>query len=77
MKSAAGYRARRAATLESVARSAAEQAVATGVRVELEPMTAIERRLVHELLKDDSEVETSSEGVEPARFIVVLPRSEV
>ena len=73
---AAGYRARRAATLESVARSAAEQAVATGLRVELEPMTAIERRLVHELLKDDPEVETSSEGVEPARFIVVLPRSE-
>lgn len=73
---AAGYRARRAATLESVARRAAEQAVATGLRVELEPMTAIERRLVHELLKEDPEVETTSEGIEPARFIVVLPRSE-
>ena len=73
---AAGYRARRAATLESVARRAAEQAVATGGRVELEPMTAIERRVVHELLKDDPEVETSSEGAEPTRFVVVLPRSE-
>ena len=72
---AAGYRARRAATLETVARRAAEQAVATGLRVELEPMTAIERRLVHELLKDDPEVETSSEGTEPARFVVVLPLS--
>ena len=53
---AAGYRARRAATLETSARRAAEQAVATGRRVELEPMTAVERRIVHELLKDDPEV---------------------
>jgi spoIIIJ-associated protein len=71
---AAGYRARRAATLETVARHAAEQAAATDHRVELEPMTAIERRIVHELLKDDPEVETSSEGTEPTRFVVVLPR---
>ncbi len=73
---AAGYRARRTATLETVARRAAEQAGATGLRVGLEPMTAIERRIVHELLKDDPEVETSSEGTEPARFVVVIPRSE-
>jgi spoIIIJ-associated protein len=71
---AAGYRARRAATLESVARRAAEQAAATGRRVELEPMTAVERRIVHELLKDDPEVETASEGAEPTRFVVVVPR---
>jgi spoIIIJ-associated protein len=71
---AAGYRARRAATLETVARRAAEQAAATGHRVELEAMTAVERRIVHELLKDDPEVETSSEGSEPARFVVVFPR---
>jgi spoIIIJ-associated protein len=71
---AAGYRARRAATLESTARRAAEQAAATGRRVELEPMTAVERRIVHELLKDDPEVETVSEGTEPNRFLVVLPR---
>ena len=71
---AAGYRARRAATLETAARRAAEQAAATGNRVELDPMTAVERRIVHELLKDDPEVETSSEGSEPNRFVVVLPR---
>ena len=71
---AAGYRARRAATLETVARRAAEQATATGHRVELEAMTAVERRIVHELLKDDPEVETSSEGSEPTRFVVVFPR---
>jgi spoIIIJ-associated protein len=71
---AAGYRARRATTLESLARRSAEQAAATGHRVELEPMSAVERRLVHEALKDDPEVSTTSEGVEPNRFVVVVPR---
>ena len=71
---AAGYRARRATTLESLARRCAEQATATGRRVELETMTAVERKIVHELLKDDPEVETTSEGTEPNRFVVVVPR---
>ena len=71
---AAGYRSRRQATLESLARSSAERATATGRRVELEAMTAVERKIVHELLKDDPEVETASEGNEPHRFVVVLPR---
>ena len=71
---AAGYRARRSQTLETLARRSAEQASATGRRVELEPMSAVERRLVHEALKDDPEVEAASEGVEPNRYVVVLPR---
>lgn len=71
---AAGYRARRLSTLESVARRAAERASATGDRVVLEPMSAVERKLVHEVLKDDPEVETASDGVEPNRCVVVLPR---
>lgn len=70
---AAGYRARRATTLESIARRSAEQAAATGHRVELEPMSAVERRIVHESLKDDPEVSTASEGTEPHRFVVVIP----
>jgi spoIIIJ-associated protein len=70
---AAGYRSRRRATLESLARSSAERAAATGRRVELEPMTAVERKIVHELLKDDPEVETTSEGAEPHRYVVVIP----
>jgi spoIIIJ-associated protein len=71
---AAGYRARRAATLEALAQRTAERAVATGMRVALEPMTAVERKIVHELLKDDPEVETASEGTEPNRAVVVVPR---
>ena len=38
-------------------------------------MSAVERRLVHEALKDDPEVETASEGSEPNRFVVVFPRA--
>ena len=70
---AAGYRARRQATLDGIALRVAEQASATGQRVELEPMTAVERRIVHERLKDDPEVETTSEGTEPNRYVVVFP----
>ena len=36
-------------------------------------MSAVERRIVHEVLKDDPEVTTESEGTEPNRFVVVLP----
>jgi spoIIIJ-associated protein len=70
---AAGYRARRTSTLESLARRSAEQASATSHRVELEPMSAVERRIVHECLKDDPEVSTASEGAEPNRYVVVVP----
>jgi spoIIIJ-associated protein len=72
---AAGYRARREATLGSLATSAAEQAMRTGERVELEPMTAVERKIVHVSLQDVDGVETTSEGTEPNRFVVVLPSS--
>jgi spoIIIJ-associated protein len=71
---AAGYRARRTATLETVARRTAQRASATGRRVELDPMTPVERKIVHEALKDDPEVETLSEGSEPNRYVIVLPR---
>jgi spoIIIJ-associated protein len=69
-----GYRERRVSTLESAARRAAEQAVAEGAAQELEPMSSIDRRIVHECLKDDESVETSSVGSEPDRYVVVTPR---
>jgi spoIIIJ-associated protein len=71
---AAGYRARRQTTLDGIALRSAERAAATGQRVELEPMTPVERKIVHERLKDDPEVETVSEGTEPNRYVVVVPR---
>ena len=74
---AAGYRDRRAASLEALATRSAERAAATGHRVALEPMTAVERKVVHEFLKEDPEVETASEGTEPHRFVVVVPRRPI
>src|SRR5215210_4841846 len=70
---AAGYRARRQATLETLALRAARQAAERGEPVALEPMTAAERRIVHQALADDPAVETASEGAEPNRHVVVAP----
>jgi len=70
---AAGYRERRRATLESLAVRTAQEVISTGSRVELEPMTAVERKVVHLRLQDYDGVGTTSEGTEPNRFVVVLP----
>jgi spoIIIJ-associated protein len=70
---AAGYRARRRATLEALAVRSAERAVADAEAVELEPMTAVERKVVHVRLKEFDGVETTSEGTEPNRFVVIHP----
>jgi spoIIIJ-associated protein len=70
---AAGYRARRQATLEALAERVAERVRASGEREELEPMTAVERKVVHLHLKDVAGVGTASEGTEPNRYVVVVP----
>jgi spoIIIJ-associated protein len=70
---AAGYRERRRSTLESLAVRTAHEVLDTGRRVELEPMTAVERKVVHLRLKEFEGVETASEGTEPNRYVVVLP----
>jgi len=73
---AAGYRERRRAALESLAVRSAEEALATHSAVELEPMTAVERKTVHLRLKEFDGVETGSEGTEPNRFIVISPAGQ-
>jgi spoIIIJ-associated protein len=70
---AAGYRERRAIALRATADQAAEAAVRDARPVSLEPMGAIERKLVHEHLKTRRDVETYSEGEEPDRRLVVAP----
>lgn len=70
---AAGYRARREEVISERADRAAEKAISTGEEVELDPMTARERRIVHEHLKARTEVETFSAGDEPQRRVVVAP----
>ena len=70
---AAGYRARREEALASIANRSAERAVSTARSVELDPMTAVERKVVHVHLKDYAGVVTRSEGTEPNRFVVIDP----
>src|SRR5262245_47744024 len=69
----AGYRERRRETLTARADRVAEQALGGNVAVEMDPMSAQERRVVHEHLKDRPGIETFSEGDEPRRRVVVAP----
>jgi spoIIIJ-associated protein len=70
---AEGYRERREGILRRQADRAADDALRSGRPVALDAMTASERRLVHEYLRDNSEVQTYSEGDEPDRHLVVAP----
>jgi spoIIIJ-associated protein len=70
---AAGYRDRRSAALKAEADSAANAAVRNGRPVALDPMSSLERKVVHEYLRERRDVETYSEGQEPERRLVVAP----
>ena len=71
---AAGYRARREQALQRQADQAAADAMRGRRPVALDAMSATERKVVHEHLKDRDDVETYSEGTEPDRHLVVAPR---
>lgn len=68
-----GYRERRAEALRATALDAAEEALRGGEAVEMEPMPASERRIIHEYLRERGDVQTHSEGDEPERYLVVEP----
>jgi spoIIIJ-associated protein len=70
---AAGYRDRREAALQRAADRAVADALSFGRPVELEPMRAPERKIVHNYLSERTDVETHSEGDEPDRRLVVTP----
>ena len=70
---AAGYRERREQMLHRQADQAAARASSSGRPVALDAMSATERKVVHEHLKDRDDVETYSEGTEPDRHLVVAP----
>jgi len=73
---AEGYRERRAGMLQRQADHAAEDALRYGRPVALDAMTASERRLVHEHLRDREDLQTYSEGDEPDRHLVVAPQTD-
>jgi spoIIIJ-associated protein len=70
---AAGYRERRREALERQADQVADRALRNNRAAELEPMSAQDRRVVHNHLKDRAGLETYSEGEEPERRVIVAP----
>ena len=72
MLDVAGYRADRRSALVSEAQEAVAQVRDTGQRRELEPMTAFERKVVHDEVLAAG-LRSESEGTEPSRYVVVLP----
>lgn len=71
-----GYRGRRERQLREIAQRAAQRVEETGRMLQLEPMTALERRWIHLALRDHGAVATQSIGEEPERRVVVLPRAQ-
>ena len=66
-----GYRARRRSSLADYAREIAERAKERGTEIELEPMTAYERKVVHDAVAEVEGATSFSEGEEPNRKVVV------
>jgi spoIIIJ-associated protein len=66
-----GYRARRRSSLAEYARSIAERAKERGTEIELEPMNAYERKIVHDAVAEIEGASSFSEGEEPARKVIV------
>jgi spoIIIJ-associated protein len=69
----AQYRERRVAALGRFAQQVAVEVVETGEERALEPMSAADRKAVHDALSENDGVVTRSEGEDPRRFVVVSP----
>jgi spoIIIJ-associated protein len=68
-----GYRERREKQLRQLARRMADQAIKTGRKQVLEPMSPNERRIIHMELRENPDVTTQSFGEEPHRKVTILP----
>lgn len=68
-----GYRAGRRAVLTELGRTTAATVRETGEKVQLEPMTPFERKIVHDAVAEAG-LTSESEGEEPRRCVVVLPQ---
>lgn len=70
----AGYRVKHAAALQRFTQQVVEEVLADGAEKALEPMSASDRKVVHDTVNDMDGVVTRSEGEEPRRFIVISPQ---
>lgn len=69
----ADYRERRTETLKYLAKKVAYDAISQRRRMQLDPMPAYERKVIHSALADNSKVKTYSRGAEPRRYVVIEP----
>lgn len=69
----AGFRARRTAALEVFVRRVAGEVLNSGAAEALEPMSAADRKIVHDTVNEIDGVVTTSEGVDPRRYVVIRP----
>ena len=67
------YRQKREETLQNLAKRLASKAIKSERVVTLEPMNPFERRIIHSTLSDFEGVKTESQGVEPNRYIAIIP----
>ena len=70
---AQNYRKKRATTLADLANKVAAKAVKSGRAECLEPMNPFERRVIHTTLQSNTKVKTESRGVEPNRYVTIIP----
>lgn len=68
------YREKRKETLTALALRLAQKAVRLQRKIALEPMNPFERRILHSALADSELATTESEGEEPARYVVIVPK---
>ena len=68
-----GVRARRAEALANFCRAQAEEVRNSGKALSMEPMSAADRKIVHDALTDEDGVETRSEGEDSQRRVVIVP----
>ena len=71
------YRSKREETLFKLAKRLSDKAKRTGKKIVLEPMNPHERRIIHMSLQDDHRINTYSEGEEPYRKVVIVPKRNI
>lgn len=69
----AGYRAKRRVALEAFTKKVVAEVLETGEDRAMEPMGSIDRKTVHDTVNDVDGVETTSEGEDPRRYVVIRP----
>lgn len=68
------YKKKKTDSLRRIAKETADSAILSGLEKSLFPMSAFERRIVHEELSDRSNIKTESRGAGEARYVVIIPK---